>query len=319
MEYRRLGKSGLTVSAVGLGCNNFGAANDEAATKVVVHKALDLGVTLFDTAEFYNKGKSEEFLGKALGPRRKDVIVATKFGLIMDAAFNMSGIASRNYILRAVETSLRNLGTDYIDLYQVHFPDATTPMEETLSTLDALVRKGMVRYIGHSNFTGSMTADAAWAAKSNSFTPFISAQNRYSMLTRSIERDLVRACEIHGVGVLPYFPLESGLLSGKYKRGVKAGDDTRFGRWGAGMTSGFASDEKFAQVEKLQDLAAASGCSILDVAFGWLLSRPYIGSVIAGATRPEQVEQNIKAAGWRPSEEQAKEIDAITPPPAPHS
>lgn len=315
MDYRYLGKSGLKVSAVGVGCNNFGGACDQAATTTVVNKALDVGITLFDTADYYGQGKSETFLGKALGVRRKDVIIATKFGLAMGNTFDLRGGGSRDYILRAVEASLRRLGTDYIDLYQLHVPDADTPVEETLSTLDTLVRQGKVRYIGHSNFTGGAAADAAWTAKTKNLTPFVSAQNRYSILTRDIERDLVPACQLHGVGVLPYFPLESGLLSGKYKRGGKADSDTRFGRWAASMIGQFASDQKFTQAEKLQNLAVDSDCSILDVAVGWLLSRPYIGSVIAGATKPEQIEQNAAAAAWRPTADQAKQIDAISPPP----
>lgn len=184
-----------------------------------------------------------------------------------------------------------------------------------MSALDTLVRQGKVRYIGHSNFTGGMTADAAWTARTKNLTPFVSAQNRYSLLYRDIERDLALACEAHGVGILPYFPLESGLLSGKYKRNVQAGSDTRFAKWGStGMVGLFNSDQKFMQVEKLEEFAKAAGCSMLNIAFGWLLNRSYITSVIAGATKPEQIEQNAKAAEWRPTAEQLKQIDTISPP-----
>jgi len=319
MDYRYLGKSGLKVSAIGVGCNNFGAGSDQAATSAVVQKALDVGITLFDTADCYGSTKSEEFLGKALGSHRKNVIIATKFGIPLGEGYDVRGGGSRDYIVRAAEASLRRLGTDYIDLYQYHMPDANTPIEESMSALDTLVRQGKVRYIGHSNFTGGMAADAAWTAKTKNLTPFISAQNRYSLLTRDIELDLVPACEMHGVGILPYFPLESGLLSGKYKRNVKADSDTRFAKWGTtGMMGLFNTEQKFTQVEQLHDLAEKSGCSILEIAFGWLLSKPYIGSVIAGATKPEQIEQNAKAASWRPTADLAKAIDAITPkPPGP--
>ena len=315
MDYRYLGKSGLKVSTVGVGCNNFGSGMDQAATSAVVNKALDVGITLFDTADCYGQTKSEEFLGKALGARRMDVIVATKFGIPLGTTFELRGGGSRDYIVRAAEASLRRLGTDYIDLYQYHTPDANTPIEETMSALDTLVRQGKVRYIGHSNFTGGMTADAAWTAKTKNLTPFVSAQNRYSLLTRDIERDLVLACEAHGVGILPYFPLESGLLSGKYKRNVQAGSDTRFAKWGTtGMMGLFNTDQKFMQVEKLEEFAAANGCTMLNIAFGWLLNKPYISSVIAGATKPEQIEQNAKAAEWRPTADQLKQIDTISPP-----
>ena len=321
MESRNLGKSGLIVSAVGVGCNNFGQGLDADATRAVVHKALDLGITLFDTADTYgDQGKSEEFLGKALGPRRKDVVVATKFGMKMGDSWTLRGGGSRDYIMRAVEASLRRLATDYIDLYQIHTPDKATPIEETMQALDDLVRQGKVRYIGHSNFTGSQAADAAWTAKAQHLTPFVSAQNRYSLLTREIEADLVPACQRHGVGILPYFPLESGLLTGKYKLGAKPAEGTRYATWAnfaPGIVGLFFSDDKFAKVAKLEAIAKAGGHSLLDLAVGWLLSRPYVASVIAGATRPEQIEQNVKAAAWRPTGDETKAIDEITglPPP----
>lgn len=320
MEYRVLGRSGLKVSAVGLGCNNFGMLIDAEQTKAVVGKALDLGITLFDTADVYGEqGKSEEFLGQALGARRTDVIVATKFGSPMGQGVYRQGGGSRRYIMAAAEDSLRRLGTDYIDLYQIHRPDPATPVEETLRALDDLVKSGKVRYIGHSNFSGWETADAAWTAKAANLTPFISAQNRYSLLSRDVEAELLPACVHHGVGVLPFFPLESGLLTGKYKRGEKPPEGTRYAAWaGRGAVAGrFFNDDKFAKAEQLQGLCAKYGHSMLEMAIGWLLSRPAVSSVIAGATRAEQLEQNVKAGTWRPSAEEQRDIDMVTPPPGP--
>jgi len=321
MEYRALGKSGLQVSAIGVGCNNFGMAIDEAATKAVVYKALDLGITLFDTADIYGgQGNSEIFLSKALENRRKDIVVATKFGMAMGEGLQLRGGGSRDYIVRAAEASLRRLNTDYIDLYQIHRPDPTTPIEETARALDDLIRQGKVRYIGHSNFSGWQTADAAWTTKTIGLTPFASAQNRYSLLTRDIERDMVPACQTHGVSILPYFPLESGLLTGKYKHGEKPPEGTRWSMWSARApeySSQFFSEEKFAQVGKLEKLCAAYGHSMLELAVGWLLSKPYVASVIAGATKPEQLEQNAKASSWRPATEENARIDEITGLPVP--
>ena len=313
MEYRQLGKSGLRVSAVGIGCNNFGMSMDEAATKAVVDKAIEIGITLFDTADIYGgKGNSEIFLGKTLGTRRKDIVLATKFGMSMGNGLEGG---SRRYIIRAVEDSLRRLGTDYIDLYQIHTPDPATPIWETLRALDDLIRHGKVRYIGHSNLAGWQTADAAWTAGNEHFAPFISAQNHYSLLTRAIEAELVPACEAHGVGILPYFPLESGLLTGKYKHGAAPAEGTRWSTWAAAMPGYFGqffSNEKFAQVGKLQKLCDENGNSLLDMAMGWLLRKPVVASVIAGATKPAQVEGNAKAAAWRPTAEMSAKIDEIT-------
>lgn len=319
MEYRYLGRSGLRVSAVGIGCNNFGMLIDAAKTKIVVDKAIDIGINLFDTADVYGDlGKSEEFLGQALGAKRKDILIATKFGSPMGTHLNLQGGGSRRYIMSAVEASLKRLGTDYIDLYQIHRPDPLTPVDETLRALDDLVSQGKVRYIGHSNFSGWETANAAWTAKTQNFVPFVSAQNRYSLISRDIEADLVPSCVHHGVSILPFFPLESGLLTGKYKRGEKPAEGTRYAAWSsrpAAAISRFFGDDKFAKVEQLQDLAVKHGHSMLDMAIGWLLSKPYVASVIAGATRPEQLDQNVAAGAWRPSAEEAQAIDAITPPP----
>ncbi|MEO9254632.1 MAG: aldo/keto reductase, partial [Tepidiformaceae bacterium] len=250
MEYRNVGRSGLQVSVVGLGCNNFGGRIDAAQTQIVVDKAIDLGITLFDTADIYGgAGKSEEFLGKALGARRHDVVVATKFAGKMGEGPMKSG-ASRAYIMRAVDASLRRLNTDYIDLYQVHFPDVTTPIEETLRALNDVVRDGKVRYIGSSNFSGWQTVEAALLAEFKHLTPFVSAQNEYSLLNRRIEAELVPAVEKYGLGILPYFPLASGLLTGKYRRDEEPAEGTRLQRWGDRAT-GMLSTENFDKVERL--------------------------------------------------------------------
>jgi aryl-alcohol dehydrogenase-like predicted oxidoreductase len=316
MEYRLLGKSGQKVSAVGLGCNNFGMRIDQTATDAVVAKALDLGITLFDTADVYgNRGASEIMLGKALGVERSRVLIATKFKAPMGDPLYPEGGASRGYIVRACEASLKRLGTDYIDLYQIHNPDPLTPIEETLRALDDLVRAGKVRYIGHSNFSGWMTADAAWISRTQHLSPFVSAQNRYSVMSRAIETDLVPACEKFGLSVLPFFPLESGLLTGKYKRGENPAEGTRFAAFSKMNPTGAQSlygDHRFALLEKLEPLCAQFDHSLLQLGMGWLLSRPVVASVIAGATSPEQLEQNAQAAAWRPGAEEQAAIDAIT-------
>ena len=310
MEYRQLGRSGLKVSAVGLGCNNFGRRCSEEETRAVVHKALDLGVTMFDTADFYSAGLSEEFLGKALGPRRRDIVLATKFGLPLRQG-EYEGGASRRYIMLAVEASLRRLGTDYIDLYQLHFPDPKTPIEETLSTLDALVRAGKVRYAGSSNFAGWQLADAAWTAKTKGLTPFIAAQNHYNLLDRRIEREVLPAAEAFEVGIIPYFPLSSGLLTGKYKRGAPVPNDSRAAA-NPDAAKRMLSDENFATVEKVDDFARSRGKGILDAAVSWLLGQKQVATVIAGATRPEQVEANVAAGAWAMPRADWDEINKLT-------
>lgn len=318
MEYRLLGKSGQKVSSVGLGCNNFGMRIDQVMTDAVVGKALDLGITLFDTADVYgNRGGSEIMLGKALGANRHKVLIATKFKAAMGDPLYPEGGANRGYIMRACEASLKRLGTDTIDLYQIHNPDPLTPVEETMRALDDLVRAGKVRYIGHSNFSGWMTADAAWIAKSQGLSPFVSAQNRYSVMSRAIETDLVPSCEKFGLSVLPFFPLESGLLTGKYKRGATPEENTRFAAFAKMNPQGVQmlyGDHRFALLEKLEPLCAQFGHSLLQLGMGWLLSRPIVASVIAGATSPEQLQQNVEAASWRPSAEENAAIDAVTKP-----
>ena len=298
MEYRRLGGSGLKVSAVGLGCNNFGMRCDAEQTRAVVHKALDAGITLFDTADIYGgRGASEKLLGQALGPRRKDIVLATKFsGPMGDSPLDRGG--SRRYVYRALEASLSRLGTDYIDLFQMHFPDPETPIEETLDALGELVKQGKVRYIGCSNFAGWQLVESLWASQRRGVAPFVSAQNHYNLLERTIRHELLPACAKHRIGLLPYFPLASGLLTGKYKRGEQPSKDTRLGVWGE-RASRLLNDNSFAKVEALEAFAKARGKSLLDLAFGWLLSQPEVPSVIAGATQPEQVAGNVAAGEYR--------------------
>jgi len=310
MEYRNVGRSGLPVSVAGLGCNNFGMRIDKEQTAAVVHRALELGVTLFDTADIYGGTRSEEFLGAALGDRRKNVVVATKFvGPVGEGPLNRG--ASRRHVFDAVENSLRRLGTDWIDLYQIHFPDVTTPIEETLRALDDLVKQGKVRYIGCSNFAAWQVVEAQWTARTEHFVPLISAQSEYNLLNRRIERELVPACQEYELGILPYFPLASGFLSGKYRPGEKPPEGTRLAAWGP-RGEEVLSERNFAILGALEQFAEARGKSVLDVAIGWLASHPYVPSAIAGATKPEQVEENVKAAEWRLTPEEVSEIDGIT-------
>jgi aryl-alcohol dehydrogenase-like predicted oxidoreductase len=310
MEKRNVGRSGLEVSLVGLGCNNFGVLDVEASRKVV-HRALDLGVTLFDTADVYgNRGGSEEQLGTILGPRRKDIVLATKFGMAMDDSGTKQG-ASRRYIMNAVEASLRRLQTDWIDLYQLHTPDPKTPMEETLRALDDLVRSGKVRYIGCSNVPAWKVVDAQWLARDSGFSGFISAQDEYSLLVRGIERELVPALQSHGLGLLPYFPLASGLLTGKYKQGNEIPAGTRMAIMKR-LADRYMTETNWATVAKLEEFCAARGRLLLELAFSWLAARPCLSSIIAGATRPEQIEHNVKAVEWKLSPQDIEEIDRLT-------
>lgn len=314
MEMKTLGGSGIEVSSVGIGCMMFGGMCDQAMTDEIVRTAIDLGVNFFDVAWIYGgeHGKSEELLGKALGDGRKNVIIATKFGAKLGGGGGADdGGGSREHIMESVETSLKRLGTDYIDLYQQHFPDTGTPIDETLRALDDLVQQGKVRAIGCSNYTGAQLAEAGEVAGSNDLSAYVTAQNRYSLLFRGIETDLVPIAEKQNVGILPYFPLESGLLTGKYTRGEKPAADTRFGKWGGG--GAFASDDRFDKVEKLEALGQTIGHSVLDIAIGWLAAKPYVSSVIAGVTKPEQVRQNVAAASWLPDADVMAEIEKIAP------
>lgn len=310
MTYQQLGKSGLTVSTVGLGCNNFGGRMADADVSAVVGAALDAGITLFDTADTYGGGGvSETLLGKALAGRRDEAIIATKFGSdthgLNGPDWGVRG--SRRYIRRAVESSLTRLGTDWIDLYQMHRPDPLTPIEETLSVLSDLVAEGKIRYIGSSNFAGWQVMDADWTAATGGYEPFISAQNNYSWLNRSVEAEVVPALEHTGQGLLPFFPLASGLLTGKYKRGGQAPDGTRL----AGQPGRLAGAD-WDTIEALEKFAAERGISILQVAIGGLAAMPTVGSVIAGATKVEQIEANVAAGLWQPTDDDLNELIKIT-------
>lgn len=311
MDFRNLGKSGLKVSVVGLGCNNFAMKCDAEQTRSVVHRALDEGVTFFDTADIYgNRGGSEELLGKALGARRREILIASKFGMAMGDGPYIRG-ASRRYIVAAAEASLRRLNTDYLDLYQLHFPDPETPQEETLSALDDLVRAGKVRYIGSSNFAGWALADAIWISRTRGLAPYISAQNQYNLLDRRIERELVPACKEFGVGILPYFPLASGFLTGKYRKGAEPPKGSRLALMQR-MASEWMTEANFATLGRLDEFANSRGHGLLDLAVGWLASQPQVSSVICGATTPEQVSDNVKAGAWKLSAEELTEVDKIT-------
>ncbi|MCB1644598.1 MAG: aldo/keto reductase [Pseudomonadales bacterium] len=312
MEYRKLGSTGLKVSIAGIGCNNFGRRCDAAATAAVVDAALDAGINFFDTADIYGpRGMSEEYLGKALkGKDRSSVIIASKFANPMGEGDLMKG-ASRRYIMNAAEASLKRLNTDYIDLYQQHVPDAETPVEETLRALDDLVRDGKVRYIGNSNFNGAQLVDADWTARHHGLNRFVTAQNLYSLLDRRIENDVLPVCEQFGIGMLPYFPLASGLLTGKYRRGADAPEGTRLAAWGERGKAAL-SDNNFDVVEALTVFAEERGHTLLELAMSWLASKPVISSVIAGATSPGQVAQNAAAVGWRLTEEEMTEVNRIT-------
>ena len=310
MQLRNLGKSGLRVSTVGLGCNNFGGRLDLEASRRVVHKALDLGITFLDTADIYgDAGGSETILGEVLGDRRKEIVLATKFGMVMSEERQLKG-ASRRYIMSAVEDSLRRLKTDWIDLYQLHTPDPLTPIEETLRALDDLVRQGRVRYIGCSNLPAWQVVEAQWTSRTLGLEAFVSCQDEYSLLVRDIERELVPAAQAYGLGVIPYFPLASGLLTGKYKHDAPLPEGTRLANTQR-LASRYMTERNWRKVERLNQFCEARNRSLLELAFSWLLARPQVASVIAGATRPEQVEQNVAAAGWVLSQDDVAEIDRV--------
>ncbi len=298
MRYRQLGESGLTVSVIGLGGNNFGGRIGLKETRSVVDAALDCGVTLVDTADIYgSKGGSEELLGQVLAGRREHVVLATKFG--MDMGDGTVARGSRTYIRRAVEESLRRLQTDYIDLYQYHVPDGVTPLEETLATLDELITDGKVRYIGSSNFAGWQIADADWIARTQHQARFVSAQNHYNLLQRDAEQEIIPSCVNRGVGVLPYFPLANGLLTGKYSRGQAPPRGTRLTGRESELT-----DDVFDKLEALQRFGAEHRRSLLEVGIAGLAAMPAIASVIAGATKPEQARANAAAGEWELSSDE---------------
>jgi aryl-alcohol dehydrogenase-like predicted oxidoreductase len=311
MRYGSLGHSGLIVSVVGLGCNNFGGRLDLAGTRAVVDAAIESGITLFDTADIYgNAGGSEELLGEVLTGRRDQVVLATKFGhQAADMSYgNAAGAkGGRGYIRRAVEQSLRRLRTDYIDLYQIHTPDPHTPIAETLGALNELVTEGKVRYLGHSNFTGWQIAEAAAVADRYGLAPFVSAQNHWSLLERAVETEVVPAARHFGLGVLPYFPLANGLLTGKVLRGQPAPEGSRL----AGRDS-YITEAKLDVVEGLARWGKDHNASLLAIAIAGLMAQPGCASVIAGAMSPEQVKANAETADWTPSAQEVAEIDAIT-------
>ena len=310
VQTRSIGNSALSVSIVGLGCNNFGRLDLESSRKVV-HRALDLGVTLFDTADVYgNRSGSEEQLGAILGARRNGIVLATKFGMPMSDDGSQSG-ASRRYIAEAVEASLKRLKTDRIDLYQLHQPDPKTPLDETLEALTALVKGGKVRFIGCSNLPAWQVADSQWLSKTKGLAHFISAQDEYSLLVRDAEKELIPALKAHGMGLLPYFPLASGMLTGKYRRGADVPAGTRMALIKR-LSDRYMTEENWKIVGALDAFCAKRGRTILELAFSWLVSNPVLSSVIAGATRPEQIEQNVAAANWALTPEDLAEIDRIT-------
>jgi len=308
LEHRTIGS--LTVSVVGLGCNNFGGRMDAAATADVVSAAIDAGINFFDTADMYGGGLSEQHLGKALGSRRSQVLVATKFGAPRSAP---EGVArgSEKWIRTAVERSLERLGTDYIDHYQMHFPDPEVPIEDTLGALHELVREGKVREIGCSNFGSSRLQEASRAAAEKQLTPFRTVQNRYSVLYRDPEPKVVPACRELSIGLIPYFPLESGLLSGKYRKGEEMPAGTRLSAFPEAQRARFLGDATFDRVERLRAYAEDRGHSLLELAVSWLVSNPVVSSVIAGATRTEQVAANAAAAGWSMTDAERAEVDAL--------
>lgn len=315
-EYRRVGNSGLSVSVVGLGCNNLGrpgtVTESQEGTDAVVHAALDAGINFFDVADAYGRepGLSESMLGKALGARRDDAVIGTKFGMDMRGAngedFGARG--SRRYIIKAAEASLRRLGTDWIDLYQFHTPDPLTPIDETLSALEDLITSGKVRYIGHSNRAGWQIAEAEYVARARGGARFISSQNHYNLLDRRAELEVTPAAEAYGLGVLPYFPLANGLLTGKYSAG-RAPEGTRLSH----TRTNLVHDADWEQLDAFGKFAAARGLNEVQVAFSWLAAQPSVSSVIAGATTPEQVRQNAAAVAWIPSHADLAELDDLFP------
>jgi aryl-alcohol dehydrogenase-like predicted oxidoreductase len=313
MRLRRLGRSGLAVSVVGLGCNNFGSRIGREATRKVVHAAIDAGITLFDTADIYGDphGASEDLLGEALVGHRDEVVLATKFGKDMEGVGGQDWQArgSRRYVRSSVEASLRRLGTDRIDLLQMHEPDPATPIEETLSALDDLVRAGKVLHLGSSQFAAWQVVEAEWTARTRGTSRFVSTQDKYSVIDRGAERELIPACLEMGVGLLPFFPLEHGLLTGKYHRGAAAPGGSRLARR---THARLLESAPWDLIEALEAFAAARGRTLLEVGIAALAAKPGVASVIAGATTPEQVVANVAAGEWQPTAEDLAELDRLT-------
>ncbi len=311
MEYRNLGKSGLQVSAVGLGCNNLGRQVDQAGTIAIVNKCIEMGITYFDTADVYGgvRGASEECLGQALKPHRRNVVLATKGSGRMGDGPYWSG-NSRRYLMDALEASLRRLDTDYVDLYELHFPDPSTPIEETMRALEDMVRSGKVRYVGCCNFSTAQVFEAAMASELQHTVSFISAQNRYNMLEREVQAELLPACERLGLGMLPYYPLASGLLTGKYRRDLPTPEGTRLTS-GIHFYAGVLESVDYDLLESLETFAQERGHTLLELAIGWLASQPVVGSVMTGATRVEQIEQNARSGDWRLTAEEMQQVESI--------
>ena len=306
MEYRQLGRSGLQVSTVGLGTNNFGRRIDADGTAAVVNKALEMGINMIDTSNSYGDGLSEEYIGRALKGKRHEALIATKVSSTVGDGPNQGG-NSRQHIVTEVENSLRRLDTDYIDLYQIHWIDPNTPIEETLRTLDDLVRQGTVRYIGCSNFRAWQVCEAIWTSRSLGISPFVSVQPRYNIMDREIEAELVPFCDEYGMGILPYYPLANGFLTGKYRKGQPPPAGTRLAEEERDMLN----EANFDVLQGLEGFAEKRGHTILELAFAWLLAKGSVSSVIAGATKPEQVVSNAQAAGWRLTDADLAELDTV--------
>jgi aryl-alcohol dehydrogenase-like predicted oxidoreductase len=312
MEYRTLGNSGLKVSEVGLGGNNFGWWADEPTSATVIDAAVAAGINFIDTADIYDRGHSEEYIGRALKGKRQQVIIATKFGMPMGQGPNERG-GSRQYILKAAEASLRRLQTDYIDLYYMHAADATTPIEETLSALDGLVKSGKVRYLGCSNFAPWQVSEAMWTAKADHFASFVVVQQQYNLLAREIEKELVPCCQAHKLGLIPYSPLANGFLTGKYKKGQEPPKDSRIGAASnmPGMRA-ILNESNWDKLAKLESFATERGHTVGELAVAWLLAKPWLASVIAGARKPEQVNANVNAAKWKLTQDEVNAVDTIS-------
>lgn len=309
MEYRRLGNSGLKVSEIGLGGNNFGKNTDEETSLNIIKNALEMGINFIDTADIYNQGKSEEIVGKAVKGRRTQVTIASKFGHSMSVSPEQQG-GSRSYVIKAIDASLKRLNTDYIDLYYLHQPDSQTPIQETLRALDDLVRAGKVRYIGCSNFAAWQLCEAMWTSRVGNLEPFIAVQSKYNLLDRSIEPEVVPCCQAYGVGVIPWGPLSSGFLTGKYRRGQAAPAGTRLAN-PMPYHAGIISEANFDKLEKFEAFASERGHSVGELALAWLLSHPWLSSVIAGATSKEQLSANIAAADWKLTQEDIEQLNEI--------